>query len=203
MAKINVFSAKGTKLTPITLPKNWEEKDNPQLLAQAIRVYNDRSHTGLRNTKTRAEVNRTTRKIYKQKGTGGARHGSRKAPIFVGGGVALGPRPVKRVLNLPTKMKRKALKIALSLAAKEGKIIASDLNFKKTNEVSKFIQKVFGEKDQKTLFIFKKENLKNNKFIKNIKNAKATDFSNLNAYEVFLASQLIFDKSLFKGDKTK
>ncbi len=197
MLKIDVYSAKGTKLTPITLPKEWEEKENPRLLAQAIRVYTDRSHIGLRKAQTRAEVNRTTKKLYKQKGTGGARHGSRKAPIFVGGGVALGPRPVKRILTLPEKMKQKALKLALTGAVKEGKVIAGEIDFKKTNEANKFIGKVFEKKGSIVLFVLKKESLKMTKFIRNIKSTKIVNFSNLNALDVFSSSNLIFDKSIF------
>ena len=68
----------------MNLPKEFDQKLNMPLLAQAVHVYEERSHVGLRNTKTRSEVNRTTKKIYKQKGTGGARHGSRRANLYVG-----------------------------------------------------------------------------------------------------------------------
>jgi len=94
---------KGAKAGGVILPKEFGIKVNPLLLAQAIYVYEDRAHVGLRKTKTRSEVERTTKKVYRQKGTGGARHGSRRAPIFVGGGVALGPRPLKREVLLNQK----------------------------------------------------------------------------------------------------
>src|SRR5579859_4653392 len=164
MLKVENYSAKGTKLTTaLVLPKEWETKSNIALLSQAIRVYGDRAHFGLAKSQTRAEVNRTTKKLYKQKGTGGARHGSRKAPIFVGGGVAHGPRPVSRVLTLPAKMKRKAIGVAITLAVKEGRVVGADMDFKKTNEAHNFIEKVFG-KDQRVTFLLKKENMNVKKF---------------------------------------
>ena len=93
MLKTKTYSLKGTKLKETSLPKEFGQKENLPLLAQAVRVYEERSHIGFAKTKTRAEVNRTTKKVYKQKGTGGARHGARSAPIYVGGGTAHGPNP--------------------------------------------------------------------------------------------------------------
>ncbi len=98
----------------------------PQLLAQAVRVYLANQRQGTQNAKTRAEVERTRKKLYRQKGTGGARHGDRKAPIFVGGGVAFAPKPRDYSLALSKKMRRLALYGALSAQAKAGnlKVIA-------------------------------------------------------------------------------
>src|SRR3990167_6881084 len=106
MIKLNVYSPKATKKEAIPLLKSLEAKVNMKLLAQAIRVYEDRSHPGLSQVKTRGEVKISTRKIYKQKGTGYARHGAKSAPIFVGGGIAHGPKGIKRKLALPKKKKK-------------------------------------------------------------------------------------------------
>ncbi|GAB4522969.1 MAG: 50S ribosomal protein L4 [Anaerolineae bacterium] len=81
---------------------------------------------GTHDTKTRGEVARTTAKWYRQKGTGRARHGSRKAPIFVGGGVAHGPHPRRYTQRMPRKMRRLALRSALSAKAAEERIIVLD-----------------------------------------------------------------------------
>ena len=108
MAKIDLYTIKGVKSGDLTLPKSFDEEINMNTLAQALRIYEERAHPGLRNTKTRSEVNRTTKKVYKQKGTGGARHGSRRANLFVGGGVVFGPRPDRRMLNISDKLKIKA-----------------------------------------------------------------------------------------------
>jgi large subunit ribosomal protein L4 len=81
---------------------------------------------GTHDTKTRGEVNRTKAKWYRQKGTGRARHGSRNAPIFVGGGIAHGPHPRSYVQRMPRKMRRLALRSALSVKAAAERIIVLD-----------------------------------------------------------------------------
>lgn len=126
MIKLNVYSQNGTKKTSINMPKDLIEKENRTLLAQAIRVYESGKHPGLSKVKTRGEVRASKRKIYRQKGTGQARHGAKSAPIFVGGGKAHGPKGVKRVLSLPRKMRQKALKIALSMKAGEKRLVVID-----------------------------------------------------------------------------
>ena len=102
------------------------EKVNKTLIAQAVRVYLANKRLGTASTKTRGEVDGSTRKIYRQKGTGRARHGSLRAPIFVKGGVVFGPRPHDYSLDLPKKMKKKALFSALSakLQDKEVTVVA-------------------------------------------------------------------------------
>ena len=81
---------------------------------------------GTHATRTRGEVNRTTRKLYRQKGTGRARHGGRGAPVFVGGGVAFGPVPRDHSYPLPKKVRRLAIRSALSAKAAEGRIAVLD-----------------------------------------------------------------------------
>src|SRR3989344_5966768 len=98
MLKVNLYDSAGKKKEGLSLPKEFEVKPNFRLLAQAYHVYEDRTHLGLAKAKTRGEVRISTKKIYKQKGTGGARHGAKSAPIFVGGGVAHGPKGIKRKL---------------------------------------------------------------------------------------------------------
>ncbi len=196
MLKVDSYSAKGTKLTAVTLPKEWERENLP-LLAQAMRVYEDRSHFGLRKTKTRGDVNRTTKKVYKQKGTGGARHGARSAPIYVGGGIAFGPRGVKRILTLPQSLKRRALEVSLTQAVKEKRVLVSDLNFKKTNEAQTFINKVLGKEEVRIIFVIKKENIGFSRYLRNIRNVRVVSYLNLNAYDVFYGGNIIFDKSIF------
>ena len=102
-----VFSLAGTAVGNVSLPKEtFGAKVNEKLLAQAVRVYSTNQKVMPGSTKKRGEVHGTTAKMYKQKGTGRARHGAKTAPIFVGGGVAFGPKPRKIQLHLPPKMKR-------------------------------------------------------------------------------------------------
>ena len=114
--KQSVYDTKGNLAESIVLPKEiFDVKVNDPLMAQAVRVYLANQRRGTVKTKSRGEVKISTRKIYRQKGTGRARHGAASAPIFVGGGIAFGPRQRDYSLKLNQKMKKAALFIQLSL----------------------------------------------------------------------------------------
>jgi len=111
---IKVFDISGKEL------KAWDIKDdvfgkaNTAILSQAVRVYTSNSHQKTHKVLTRGEVTGSTRKIYRQKGTGNARHGAKYAPIFVGGGIAHGPNGVRpENMILPKNMRRRALAAAM------------------------------------------------------------------------------------------
>jgi large subunit ribosomal protein L4 len=104
----------------------FEANINRDLMHQALVRQLANARLGTHKVKGRSEVNRTTAKMYRQKGTGRARHGSRKAPIFVGGGVAHGPQPRKYTKHMPRKMRRAALRSALSAKAGLGNIVLVD-----------------------------------------------------------------------------
>ena len=176
MTKVQTFTVKGTKTGEMVLPKEFGATANLPLLAQAVYVYEERGHVGLRKTKTRAEVNRTTKKIYKQKGTGGARHGSRRANLYVGGGVALGPRPVRRILTLSDKLKVNSKYLAYSLKVKGGELIAVSGLAKvgKTKEISGLmsaLKKSLGAK--RFTFVLSGESMGVLKFFRNLSHARA------------------------------
>ena len=89
-----IWSVKGEKTGRISVPKDvFGAPYNIQLVSQAIRVFRINQQEGSAGTKTRGMVEGSTRKIYRQKGTGRARHGGIRAPIFVGGGIVFGPQP--------------------------------------------------------------------------------------------------------------
>lgn len=184
------------KVSDFKLPKEFKLKGNGSLLAQALRVYEERSHVGLRKAKTRAEVLRTGKKLYKQKGTGGARHGSRRAPIFVGGGVAHGPRPERRVLTLPSKLKSLSKSVAISTKAEAKEVVVASGfgKIEKTKEAADFVKKLEGKR---FTFVFADKNKMGLKKVKNLKNTKAFLFGNINAREVILGGTLILDSDIF------
>jgi large subunit ribosomal protein L4 len=101
------------------------EPNTPVMHQALVRQLANR-RLGTHKTKTRGEVIRTKAKWYRQKGTGRARHGSRNAPIFVGGGVAHGPKPRSYATKMPRKMRRLALRSALSVKAAEQRIVLLD-----------------------------------------------------------------------------
>ena len=96
------------------------------VLHEAVRWQLAGRHRGTHSTLTRGEVARSTRKLYRQKGTGRARHGARGAPVFVGGGIVFGPQPRSYRYALPKKVRRLALRSALSARAAEGRIAVLD-----------------------------------------------------------------------------
>lgn len=111
---VPTFTANGESTTAVNIDPAFKVKANQALLTQAVRVYQANQHFGLSSTKTRGEVTGSTRKIYRQKGTGRARHGAITAPIFVGGGIVHGPRPRNVRLDLPKKMRQQVFVQALA-----------------------------------------------------------------------------------------
>jgi len=128
----SLYTPAGVSAGTEKLPKEvFGQPVNLQIIAQAVRVYRANQREGSAATKTRGEVTGSTRKIYKQKGTGRARHGGIRAPIFVGGGIVFGPRSRDYSKNLPQAMRSRALVSALSHQQKEGRIVV----VAKTNDV--------------------------------------------------------------------
>jgi len=167
----------------------FNQEVSPALLAQAIYVYQENSHVGTSKVKTRGEIVASKRKIYKQKGTGGARHGAKSAPIFVGGGVVFGPRGLKlSPKGLSKKMKIKALLGALSLYNKEDRLSILDTSAIKDSS-TKSAAKVLGE-DKLGLVHFQ-EDPKTLKAIGNLPNIVLLSANRLNVYKVVSSPKLV------------
>ena len=125
--KVNVKNTSGTTIEELELPDDiFGIKPNTAVMHQALVRQLANKRLGTHKTKTRGEVTGTTAKWYRQKGTGRARHGDRKAPIFVGGGQAHKPVPRDYTQKMPRKMRRLALRSALSAKAAAEQIIVLD-----------------------------------------------------------------------------
>lgn len=126
--KVQIYNIKAEKVGEIALPKEvFDVKISEKLISQAIRVYLANQRSSFAKAKSRGEVVGTTQKVWAQKGTGRARHGSRKAPIFVGGGSAQGPDGMQNyTLKLSKKMKIVAINSVLTKFAKDKKIMIID-----------------------------------------------------------------------------
>jgi large subunit ribosomal protein L4 len=197
----DIYNLEGKVSGKIELPSEiFGAEVNSKLLAQSIRVYLANQRLGTRDTKTRSEVTGSTKKIYRQKGTGRARHGDIKAPIFKGGGVTHGPKPKDFSLDFPKKMKRKALFAALTdKYINNGiKIVKSlkDLEQKTKNLATvlnnfQLYDKMKSGKE-KTLLIT--DEYRSNLILagRNIKNLDMTSVSLLNTYEILTHKNLIF-----------
>ena len=140
MKKMDVVNIKGEKVKDITLAETvWGIEPNDVVLYDAIRLSMSNARQGTHSTKTRAEVAGGGKKPWRQKGTGRARHGSRRSPIWTGGGVTFGPQPEKNyTLKMNRKEKRLALKSALSYKVKDQELVILDelnLTSNKTKEM--------------------------------------------------------------------
>lgn len=146
--EVPVLNLAGEEVSSVELPAEiFEAKVNRDLMHQALVRQLANKRAGTHKTQGRSEVSRTTAKAYRQKGTGRARHGSRRAPIFVGGGVAHGPKPRKYVKAMPRKMRRAALRSALSVKASNGDIVVLDdlqMDQPKTKEMRAIVGRVAG-----------------------------------------------------------
>jgi len=129
--QVPVRNIAGETVEDIELNDNiFAIEPNKAVMHQALVRQLANARQGTHSSKTRGEVKGTTAKWFRQKGTGRARHGSRKAPIFVGGGVAHGPKPRKYTKRMPKKMRRLAMRSALSAKAAANQIvILDDLQF--------------------------------------------------------------------------
>ncbi|MFL7792971.1 MAG: 50S ribosomal protein L4 [Anaerolineae bacterium] len=122
-----MYNTKGKKVGEVELrPAIFEAPVNVSLMHQAFVRQMANARLGTHKTKSRSEINRTKAKFYRQKGTGRARHGSRNANLFVGGGIAHGPLPRKYTKKMPRKMRRAALRSALSAKVAEDQIVVVD-----------------------------------------------------------------------------
>ena len=165
-----------------------------------VKHYLAAQRQGTHKSKERAEISRTTKKLKKQKGTGGARAGSMKSPLFIGGGRAFGPRPRDYSFKLNKKTKVVARLSALTYKAKENAItVLEDFTFEapKTSNYVDLIKNL-NLADKKTLLVLGESN--NNVYLssRNLKGAKVINASDLNTYDIVNAETLILLESSVK-----
>jgi large subunit ribosomal protein L4 len=180
--KVSVFNMAGEEVNSVDLPASiFEAKINRDLMHQALVRQLANARLGTHKAKGRSEVNRTGAKAYRQKGTGNARHGSKRAPIFVGGGVAHGPLPRKYTKQMPRKMRRAALRSALSVKAENADIVLVDdltLDTPKTRDMKAFVQALVNNESTLVLLPGRNENVE--KSARNLTDVKAMQANYLN-----------------------
>ena len=200
MAKVHVLDQTGKKTKEINAPEevlSYPLKEH--LIYEAVVNYRANQRRGTASTKTRAEVRGGGRKPWRQKGTGRARAGSTRSPLWRSGGVTFGPKPRDYSYKMPRKAKRNALKSALAMKFAEKQIMVLDnLKFKepKTKEGVNFLKKlkldsvlVIDNKDNKNLFLS----------LRNIPKVKAVDFNQINIYDVLNHKSLVFTEKAFES----
>lgn len=194
--KLDVLNIKGEKIEQITLNDEiFAVESNDLVLAQYIRVYLSNQRQGTSSTKDRSEVSGGGKKPWKQKGTGRARVGSNRSPLWRHGGVTHGPKPKSWNLSLNKKMKKLAILSALSKKFADNKaIILDSISFAapKTKEMINILTNI--KASTKPLLILNTVDTNVLKSGANIKNLSITQASVLNAYDIMNAKTLIFVK---------
>ena len=140
--KLDIIKLDGGKAGSIVLDETlFGLEPRVDILHRVVRWQRNNAQAGTHKVKTRSEVSYSTKKIYRQKGTGGARHGARSAPIFRGGGVYKGPTPRSHGHELPKKVRVLGLKHALSAKAKAGELVVIDaaVSNGKTSALAKMV----------------------------------------------------------------
>ncbi len=181
-----LFTPEGDKKEDIKLPEAiFSYKPKMALLHQAVRIYLYNLRRGTHSTKKRSAVRGGGHKPWPQKHTGRARQGSIRAPQWVGGGVAHGPKPRRYYLDLPRKMKQLALKMALTGKAIDGEIYVLEEfpGLEKTKQAASLINKLFPEGGTVGV-IFLPEERSLAKYFRNLVGVEPINFENLNAYRV-------------------
>jgi large subunit ribosomal protein L4 len=184
-----VFDVKGKIAGHTELPEEiFGVKINSSLMSQAIRVYLANQRQGTSKTKDRGEVDRTTKKVWQQKGTGRARHGSRRAPIFVGGGRVFGPTPRDLSLSISKKMKVLALFSALSSKLKDNQIkIIKGLEViePKTKLMAQVLKDLGINRGSKTLLVMPKAGKESESVYRAGRNIQGLEISSANSLNVY------------------
>ena len=193
MPKIDVYDIEGKKVNDVELNEDiFGIIPNEELVHSVIVNYLANQRQGTQSTKTRAEVRGGGKKPWRQKGTGRARQGSIRAPHWVGGGIALGPKPRSYSYKLNKKEKRLAIKSCLSSKVIENELTVVDkieLKEIKTKEVAKMLNnlKLAG----KTLILLPEKNEVIQKSARNIEGVKTLSVNTINAYDLVNYNNLV------------
>ncbi|GAG10983.1 unnamed protein product, partial [marine sediment metagenome] len=196
MPKLDLYNIAGESIGEVTLSsKVFGAKVNEALLYEALKAQTSSRRRGTASTKERAQVRGGGRKPWRQKGTGRARAGSIRSPIWKGGGTTFGPRPRDYSYSLPRKAKRKAIKSALSAKFKEKEVLIldrMDLKEAKTKKMASILVKLRSGK--KPLLVMEEGNEMVRRAARNIEGVKVISPNSLNLYDLLNHNKLILTK---------
>lgn len=195
MFKLPIYNQEGKQLKEIELDRNvFDGKVNQGVLYQAVLMYRANRRKGLASTKTRSEVSGGGRKPWRQKGTGRARVGSTRNPLWRKGGVAFGPRTQREYgFRLPKKIRISALKSSLNAKLNENNLLILDdlkIDVPKTKEAAKILSNL-KLNNKSSLIMLNEINANLNRSFKNISFLDMIKASNINAYDILKAQKLI------------
>ena len=200
MANLKVYNIKKEEVGSVDLNDEvFNAEYNEALIHQVIVALHNNARQGTKSTLTRSEVNLTKKKLYRQKGTGGARHDEKSAPQFVGGGVVFAPKPRDFSQKINKKMRDIAFSSALSQKIRQGEVyILDEVNFAdaKTKAASEFA-KTFGL-NKKAVIVTNGNNENVIRATANIQKLNSVDVNLLNVAEVVENTYLVFTKDAIK-----
>lgn len=193
MPKIDVYDIKGKKVSDVELAENvFGIEPNETIVHSVLVNYLANQRQGTQSTKTRAEVRGGGRKPWRQKGTGRARQGSIRAPHWVGGGIALGPKPRSYKYRVNKKERRLAIKSVLSSKVLENELVVVDaIDFKeiKTKNMVNALTNL--KVEGKTLILLPEKNENVQKSARNIEGVKTSLVNTINVYDLLKYTNLV------------
>ena len=204
MASVDVHDQDGKKVGQQDLdPAVFDVQVNVPVMHQVVTAGLAAQRAGTHSTKTRAEVSGGGKKPWRQKGTGRARHGSNRSPIWVGGGVAHGPKPQDHSFRVPTKMKRAALRSALTDAAREGRIKVVDSLAFEDGPSTKAALGVLESIDAEglVLLVLPEPDATVEKSFRNLSHVRTIYSGNLGTHEVLYADWVVFTRAALEAVK--
>ncbi|OGY84239.1 MAG: 50S ribosomal protein L4 [Candidatus Kerfeldbacteria bacterium RIFCSPHIGHO2_12_FULL_48_17] len=200
MSKVTLYTKEGVK-TEQTIdlpPKMWEVELNPQLIHQAVVAHQANAREAIAHTRTRGEVRGGGRKPWKQKGTGNARQGSIRSPLWVGGGITFGPRNTRNfTIAMNKKAKKKALFMVLSnKLAHDRLVVVDDFNFEKpkTRLIADMVAKL-PPKGKAAVIVLPKTQSTLARAVRNLPKVNALAAKSLNVYDLLHKDWLIVSKA--------
>lgn len=200
--QVDVLNIQGAKTgRTIELPEEvFGAEPNNHVVYLAVKQYLAAQRQGTHKVKTRAEVQGASRKLHKQKGTGGARKGNLRNPLYKGGGTVFGPKPHAYDIKLNRKVKDLAKISALSHKAKENAILVVEDVTMDTPKTKQFagILKSLNVADKKALFVLPEYNDNVYLSVRNMPNVQGTLLSDVNTYDIVNATVLVFTESAAK-----
>ena len=200
--QLDIINAKGEKTgRTVELPEEiFGIEPNDHVIYLAVKQYLGAQRQGTHKVKTRAEVQGSSKKLHKQKGTGGARKGNLRSPIYKGGGTIFGPKPHKYDIKLNRKVKDLAKMSALSYKAKENNIVVLEditMDAPKTKSFTSILKGLnMGRK--KSLFVIPEYNDNFYLSLRNVPGVNGTVISDMNTYDILNANVLVLSESAAK-----
>ena len=189
MAQINVIGQNGGRTIELPLPEV-----NSGVLHEVVTWQLASRRRGTASTRTRAQVNKSGRKMYSQKGTGNARHGDRSVPTFVGGGVAFGPKPRSYDYTLPRQVRQLGLAMAIASRQEDGKLVAVDgfdIADAKTKNFISWAKQNGLDGTEKVLLVTDDENTR--RAARNVSWVSVLPVAGVNVYDILRHDRLVID----------